>query len=97
MDLSAFHSQFRDETVENLRALSAGLTALESPALGADERRAQIAVAFPPRDNFTVAQRRRIDVQDDQPGPMIARQRAGQREGVLLRGQIDGAEHRSHC
>lgn len=46
MDLSAFHSQFRDETVENLRALSAGLTALEQSSIDPDERRAQIDAIF---------------------------------------------------
>ena len=45
MDLSAFYSQFREETAENIRALSDGLLALEAEA---DEaaRRAQIDRVF---------------------------------------------------
>ena len=45
MDLSAFYSQFREETAENMRALSDGLLALEAEA---DEaaRRAQIDRVF---------------------------------------------------
>jgi two-component system chemotaxis sensor kinase CheA len=46
MDLSSYHSQFRDEAVENLRVFSAGLLALETEDLAPEERRAQIDAVF---------------------------------------------------
>jgi two-component system, chemotaxis family, sensor kinase CheA len=46
MDLTAFYSQFRDETAENIRVLNEGLLALESLDPGADERRAYIDAIF---------------------------------------------------
>src|SRR5215207_1317985 len=46
MDLTAFYSQFRDETAENLRILNAGLLVLESLEPGAADRREQIDTIF---------------------------------------------------
>src|SRR5689334_2292324 len=47
MDLSAFYSQFRDETVENVRILSDGLLALERMTNHADpEYRAYVDAIF---------------------------------------------------
>src|SRR5262249_31768559 len=46
MDLTSFHSQFRDETAENVRALNEGLLALESISEGAPERRELIDAIF---------------------------------------------------
>src|SRR6478672_5618933 len=46
MDLTAFYSQFRDETAENIRILSAGLLVLESLAPGAEEGREHIDTIF---------------------------------------------------
>jgi two-component system chemotaxis sensor kinase CheA len=46
MDLTSFHSQFRDETAENIRALNEGLLAIESIPEGAPERREQIDAIF---------------------------------------------------
>jgi two-component system chemotaxis sensor kinase CheA len=46
MDLTAFYSQFRDETAENIRILNAGLLMLESLEPGAADRREQIDTIF---------------------------------------------------
>ncbi len=46
MDLTAFYSQFRDESGENIRAVNEGLMALEGADLSPDERRAQIDAVF---------------------------------------------------
>ncbi len=47
MDLSVFHNQFREETHENVRILSAGLLALERMSdQGAPDARAQIHAMF---------------------------------------------------
>ncbi|HEX9441666.1 MAG TPA: Hpt domain-containing protein, partial [Roseiflexaceae bacterium] len=46
MDLTAFYSQFRDETAENIRALNEGLLALESPAEDTSQRREYIDAIF---------------------------------------------------
>src|SRR4029078_7279230 len=46
MDLTAFYSQFRDETAENIRILNAGLLVLESLAPGATEGREHIDTIF---------------------------------------------------
>src|SRR4051812_15279144 len=46
IDLTAFYSQFRDETAENIRILNAGLLVLESLAPGAEEGREQIDTIF---------------------------------------------------
>jgi two-component system chemotaxis sensor kinase CheA len=46
MDLSAFYSQFRDESLENLRVVAAGLMALEAPELEPDDRRGTIDGIF---------------------------------------------------
>jgi two-component system chemotaxis sensor kinase CheA len=46
MDLTSFHSQFRDEAAENIRALNEGLMALESLGEGASERREHIDAIF---------------------------------------------------
>ena len=46
MDLTSFHSQFRDETAENIRALNEGLLAIESTPEGTPERRDQIDAIF---------------------------------------------------
>jgi two-component system chemotaxis sensor kinase CheA len=46
MDLSIFYSQFRDETIENIRVLNSGLIALESTELNEAERRGQIDSVF---------------------------------------------------
>jgi two-component system chemotaxis sensor kinase CheA len=46
MDLTSFYSQFRDETVENIRTLNAGLMALESTAGSAEMRREHIDAIF---------------------------------------------------
>ena len=46
MDLTAFYSQFRDETAENIRILNAGLLVLESLDPGASDRREQIDTIF---------------------------------------------------
>lgn len=46
MDLSIFYSQFRDETVENIRVLNEGLLALEGSELDEAERRGQIDSVF---------------------------------------------------
>jgi two-component system chemotaxis sensor kinase CheA len=46
MDLTAFHSQFRDELAENVRILNEGLLAYEAAAPGAAERREQIDTIF---------------------------------------------------
>ena len=45
MDLSAFHNQFRDEAAENMRVISTGLLALESP-LEAEERQEHVNTIF---------------------------------------------------
>ncbi len=46
MDLSIFYSQFRDETVENIRVLNEGLLALEGAELDEAARRGQIDSVF---------------------------------------------------
>src|SRR4051812_41978897 len=46
IDLTAFYSQFRDETAENIRILNAGLLVLESLEPGAAARREQIDTIF---------------------------------------------------
>ena len=46
MDLTAFYSQFRDETAENIRILNAGLLVLESLEPGAEEGREHIDTVF---------------------------------------------------
>ena len=46
MDLSAFHNQFRDETLENVRVLNEGLLAIETIELGAAERRQWLDAIF---------------------------------------------------
>ncbi len=46
MDLSTFHSQFRDETADNIRVLNAGLLALESTDLPEGERQEHINAIF---------------------------------------------------
>lgn len=46
MDLTAFHNQFRDETLENVRVLNAGLLAIEPLDADADERREWIDTIF---------------------------------------------------
>src|SRR5262245_9834596 len=46
MDLTSFHSQFRDETAENIRALNEGLLAIESLPEATPERREQIDAIF---------------------------------------------------
>ena len=46
MDLSIFYSQFRDETVENVRVLNEGLLALEGAELDEAARRGQIDRVF---------------------------------------------------
>src|SRR3954452_17277328 len=46
MDLTAFYSQFRDETAENIRILNAGLLMLESLEPGAEEAREHIDTIF---------------------------------------------------
>src|SRR6266498_1736219 len=46
MDLTAFYSQFRDETAENIRILNEGLLVLESLEPGAADRREQIDTIF---------------------------------------------------
>src|SRR5215211_4691944 len=46
MDLTAFYSQFRDETAENIRILNAGLLVLEALDPGAADRREQIDTIF---------------------------------------------------
>jgi two-component system chemotaxis sensor kinase CheA len=46
MDLTAFYSQFRDETAENIRILNEGLLVLESLGPGADGRREHIDTIF---------------------------------------------------
>jgi two-component system chemotaxis sensor kinase CheA len=46
MDLSSFYSQFRDETVENVRALSEGLVAIEAAGDDATDRRERIDSIF---------------------------------------------------
>ncbi|HMP39979.1 MAG TPA: Hpt domain-containing protein, partial [Roseiflexaceae bacterium] len=46
MDLTTFHGQFRDESIENLRVVGAGLLALESPDLSDEERRQLIDSVF---------------------------------------------------
>jgi two-component system, chemotaxis family, sensor kinase CheA len=46
MDLTAFYSQFRDETAENIRILNAGLLVLESLEPGAEEGREHIDTIF---------------------------------------------------
>jgi two-component system, chemotaxis family, sensor kinase CheA len=46
MDLTAFYSQFRDETAENIRILNEGLLVLESLEPGAQDRREHIDTIF---------------------------------------------------
>ena len=46
MDLTAFYSQFRDETAENIRILNEGLLVLESLEPGAKDRREHIDTVF---------------------------------------------------
>jgi two-component system chemotaxis sensor kinase CheA len=46
MDLTAFHSQFRDELTENIRILTEGLLAYEVAAAGTSERREQLDAIF---------------------------------------------------
>jgi two-component system, chemotaxis family, sensor kinase CheA len=46
MDLTAFYSQFRDETAENIRILNEGLLVLEALEPGADGRREHIDTIF---------------------------------------------------
>ena len=46
IDLTAFYSQFRDETAENIRILNAGLLVLESLEPSAADRREQIDTIF---------------------------------------------------
>src|SRR5215207_740730 len=46
MDLTAFYSQFRDETAENIRILNAGLLVLESLEPGAEDGREHIDTIF---------------------------------------------------
>jgi len=46
MDLTSFYSQFRDETVENIRILNEGLMALETAGEGLPERREHIDAIF---------------------------------------------------
>ena len=46
MDLTAFYSQFRDETAENIRILNEGLLVLESLEPGAKDRREYIDTIF---------------------------------------------------
>jgi two-component system chemotaxis sensor kinase CheA len=46
MDLTAFYSQFRDETAENIRILNEGLLMLEALGPGAEGRREQIDTIF---------------------------------------------------
>jgi two-component system chemotaxis sensor kinase CheA len=46
MDLTSFHSQFRDETAENIRALNEGLLAIESIPEATPERREQVDAIF---------------------------------------------------
>jgi len=46
MDLTAFYSQFRDETAENIRILNEGLLVLEALGPGAEERREHIDTVF---------------------------------------------------
>src|SRR5262249_45668343 len=45
-DLTAFYSQFRDETAENIRILNAGLLVLESLGPGAEDGREHIDAIF---------------------------------------------------
>jgi two-component system chemotaxis sensor kinase CheA len=46
MNLTTFHSQFRDETAENIRALNEGLLAYEAAGEGSGERRELIDAIF---------------------------------------------------
>src|SRR6478672_7776595 len=46
MDLTAFYSQFRDETAENIRILNEGLLVLEALEPGAEDRREHIDTIF---------------------------------------------------
>jgi two-component system chemotaxis sensor kinase CheA len=46
MDLSSYYSQFRDETAENLRVLTAGLIALTGSELDPADRKTQIDTIF---------------------------------------------------
>lgn len=46
MDLSSFYLQFRDETAENLRKISDGLSSLETAQLADGERKATIDALF---------------------------------------------------
>src|SRR5215218_4127289 len=46
MDLTAFYSQFRDETAENIRILNAGLLVLEALEPGAEQGREHIDTIF---------------------------------------------------
>jgi two-component system chemotaxis sensor kinase CheA len=46
MDLTSFHSQFRDETAENVRVLNEGLLALESLTPEAESRREYVDAVF---------------------------------------------------
>ncbi len=46
MDFSSYYSQFRDETIENLRALTAGLIALTGGEIDPAERKSQIDAIF---------------------------------------------------
>src|SRR5262245_65918592 len=46
MDLTAFYSQFRDETAENVRVVNEGVMTLETLALDAPERREHIDAVF---------------------------------------------------
>jgi two-component system chemotaxis sensor kinase CheA len=46
MDLTAFYSQFRDETAENIRILNEGLLVLEALEPGAQDRREHIDTIF---------------------------------------------------
>jgi two-component system chemotaxis sensor kinase CheA len=46
MDLTAFYSQFRDETAENIRILNEGLLVLEALGPGAEGRREHIDTIF---------------------------------------------------
>ncbi|GAB4205081.1 MAG: hybrid sensor histidine kinase/response regulator [Roseiflexaceae bacterium] len=46
MDFSSYYSQFRDETIENLRSLTAGLIALTGGEIDPAERKAQIDAIF---------------------------------------------------
>src|SRR5689334_13389099 len=57
MDLTAFYSQFRDETAENIRILNAGLLVLEALGPGADEAREHIDAIFRARHTMKGAAR----------------------------------------